>query len=92
MNNYLKYADDKDRIPHIMKRAKQGWTLTAIAKEIEISVGALSRYCKDHKVDHGLNHRIKYDDVKILKLIKKKIPFKQAKKLKREGQRPSSPR
>lgn len=75
MKNFVKYVKNTKRISLIKKRLKQGWNLTVIAKELEISISALSHYCTRHEIDHDRDRRVKYDDVQIRKLIKKKIPL-----------------
>ncbi len=75
MENFMKYADDKKRISLIKRRLKQGWTLTAIAEEIEISISAISHYCTRNGIEHNRDLRIDYNDVKIKKLIRKKVPL-----------------
>lgn len=75
MKNFIKYSGNKERISLIKRRLKQGWTLTSIAEELDISISALSHYCTRHKIDHNRDLRIAYDNVKILKLIKKKVPL-----------------
>lgn len=73
MTKFVRNPESKKRISLIKKRLKQGWILTAIAEELGISISALSHYCTRHKIGHDRDLRIAYDDVKILKLIKKKI-------------------
>lgn len=75
MKKFMKTSKSKERISLIKRRLKQGWTLTAIAEELERSISALSHYCTRYKIDHDRDLRIAYDDVKILKLIKKKKPL-----------------
>lgn len=75
MKNFVKYADNKKRTSLIKKRLRQGWTLSSIAEELEISLSALSHYCTRHKIEHNRDLRIDYNDVKIKKLIRKKIPL-----------------
>lgn len=75
MNNFMKYANNKKRISLIKRRLKQGLTLTAISKEIEISTSAISHYCTRNEIKHDRDLRIDYDDVKIKKLIREKVPL-----------------
>lgn len=75
MKNFVKYTENKKRNFLIKKRLRQGWTLSSIAEELEISISALSHYCTRHKIDHDRDLRIDYDDIKIQKLMKKKIPL-----------------
>ncbi len=75
MTQFVRNPESKKRISLIKRRLKQGWTLTAIAEELGRSISALSHYCTRYKIDHDRDLRIAYDDVKILKLIKKKKPL-----------------
>jgi hypothetical protein len=66
---------DYDKVVVLIE--KEGRTLTSIAKDMGIHLCTLSTFCKKHNIKTSARNRpiYKYNNVKIKKLIKKKLPL-----------------